>query len=105
MTDDSLTHSLLIEIAKVPIFDPHSHIDPACPAARRLDDVLDYHYYTELAHTCGMGHAPLVPGTDPRERCRAILERAERFDNTIQYSWLVEIAHTFLGFDGPGLAA
>ena len=53
MTDDALTHSLLIEIAKVPIFDPHSHIDPACPAARSLDDLLGYHYYTELRIPAG----------------------------------------------------
>jgi glucuronate isomerase len=105
MTDDSLTHSLLIEIAKVPIFDPHSHIDPACPAARSLDDLLGYHYYTELAHSCGIGHAPLAADGNPRERCRAILEFGERFDNTVQYSWLIEIARSFLAFDGGRLAA
>ena len=93
MTDDSLTHSLLTEVAKLPIFDPHSHIDPACPTARSLDDLLGYHYYTELAHSCGMSHAPLAADGDPRERCRTILQFGERFDNTVQYSWLIEIAH------------
>jgi glucuronate isomerase len=105
MADDSLTHSLLTEVAKVPIFDPHSHIDPACPTARSLDDLLGYHYYTELAHSCAMDQAPLAADADSRERCRTILKFAERFDNTVQYFWLLEIARAFLGFDGSRLAA
>ena len=86
MAVDQLALSLLAEISAIPTIDVHSHIDPFCPTARSLDDLLSYHYYTELAHSCGMGHEPLRPETSPRERCRAILEHAERFDNTAQYS-------------------
>lgn len=99
MVDDSLVQELLVEISKIPIIDVHSHIDPLCPTARNLDDLLSYHYYTELAHSCGMDHNVLRPGADPRERCRTILEFAGRFDNTVQWSWLLDIARTFLGCD------
>ena len=103
--DDPLHRSLLAAIESLPIVDPHSHIDPACPTARSLDDLLGYHYYTELAHSAGMPLAPLDPAADPRERCRTILRHAERFDNTVQFGWLLEIARTWLGFEGSRLTA
>jgi glucuronate isomerase len=98
VADDQLALSLLAEISAIPMIDVHSHIDPLCPTARSLDDLLSYHYYTELAHSCGLGNEPLRADVEPRARCRAILEYAERFDNTVQYSWLVEIARRHLGF-------
>src|SRR5207245_11171345 len=82
-----------------PILGPHSHIDPFAATAKSLDDILGYHYYTELAHSAGMDHAPLRPEVDPRERCRAILGHIDRYDNTVQYSWFIEIVRTFLGLD------
>jgi glucuronate isomerase len=105
LADDLLFQSLLAEIESLPIVDPHSHIDPACPVARSFDDLLGYHYYTELAHSVGMPLAVLDPAADPRDRCRAILRHAERFDNTVQLSWLLDIARTWLGFDGARLTA
>ena len=45
---------LFAEMAQWPIFDPHTHIDPHRPAARHFDEILGYHYYTELAHSAGM---------------------------------------------------
>src|SRR4051794_23891191 len=99
MTGDPLADELYSEIARFPIVDSHSHIDPFRPAAVTLDDLLGYHYYTELAHSTGTSHDALRPGSDPRERCRAILSSAERFDNTVQFAWLTEIARTFLGFE------
>jgi glucuronate isomerase len=102
---DTITNRLLIEISKFPILDPHSHIDPFAPAAQSLEDLLGYHYYTELAHSAGMSKDLLQPDGDPRKRCRAILNFIERFDNTVQYSWLLEIARTFLGFDGERLTS
>src|SRR5207253_10566697 len=99
MPPDQLTRDLLAEIAKIPLIDPHSHIDPHRPTARSLDDILGYHYYTELAHSAGMSQQPLGREVEkPRERVRAILAHMDRFDNTAQYRWFVEIARTFLGF-------
>ena len=65
MLHDALTRTLYDEICQIPLIDPHSHIDPFAPAARTLDDILGYHYYTELAHSAGMGQAPLRPEVDP----------------------------------------
>jgi len=99
MPDDALTRELFQAISDLPILDPHSHIDPFAPTAKSLDDILGYHYYTELAHSAGMDQGPLQPDVDPRERCRAILGHIHRYDNTVQYSWFIEIVRTFLGID------
>ncbi len=95
---DSLINDLVREWETLPLIDPHSHIDPLAPTAKSLDDILGYHYYTELAHSAGMSRAVLAADVDPRERVRAIIRYMDRFDNTAQYRWFVEIARTFLGF-------
>jgi glucuronate isomerase len=103
MTTDPLARDLLQQIQAIPLIDPHTHIDPLRPASRTLDDILGYHYYTELAHSAGMSKQPLSPDVAPEERCRAILAHASRFNNTAQYSWLLEICRTFLGFEGEAV--
>src|SRR5262245_46174134 len=102
---DNLARTLFTEICKVSLIDPHSHINPHRAASRSLDDILGYHYYTELAHSAGMDKGPLGENVPPRERVRAILSWMDRFDNTAQYSWFVEIARTFLGFQGDRVTA
>ena len=104
MLHDPLVRGLYAEICRIPLIDPHSHIDPRRPAARSLDDILGYHYYTELAHSAGMSKEPLAPNVEPRQRVRALLEHMDRFDNTVQYGWFLEIARTFLGFEGERLS-
>ncbi len=103
MSADQLVQGLYDEIVRIPLIDPHTHVDPVLPAARNLDDILGYHYYTELAHSAGMDKAPLKPDVPPRERVRALLAHVDRFDNTAQYGWLLEIARTFLGYQGERL--
>jgi glucuronate isomerase len=105
MSRDALARDLEAEIARIPLIDPHSHIDPRGPTARTLDDLLGYHYYTELAHSAGMDKAVLDPAAPPRERARAVLAHMERFDNTVQYGWFLDIARTFLGFAGDRVTA
>jgi glucuronate isomerase len=105
MRHDPDVEALDDELGHIPLIDPHSHIDPRRPVARSLDDILGYHYYTELAHSAGMDKAPLAAEADPRERVRAILTYMDRFDNTVQFSWFYEIARAFLGFDGDRLTA
>jgi glucuronate isomerase len=100
MIDDALTQDLYTEICQITLIDPHSHIDPHRPTSRGLDDILGYHYYTELAHSAGLDKAAVAQGTPPRERVRAILGHMSRFDNTVQYQWFLEIARAFLGFEG-----
>jgi glucuronate isomerase len=98
MASPSLVERLFEQIAAIPIRDPHTHISPQHPAARSLDEILGYHYYTELAHSAGMSHAALSADFPARERCRILLQFLQRFDNTVQAAWLLEIAQTFLGF-------
>jgi glucuronate isomerase len=105
MREDRLCKDLETALQGIPIIDPHSHIDPRRPTARNLDDILGYHYYTELAHSAGMDKAPLAPEVEPRERVRTILTHLDRLDNTTQYSWFVEIAKTFLSFEGSHITA
>src|SRR5262245_61288810 len=103
MLYDRLAQDLYREICHIPLIDPHSHIDPRRPTARSLDDILGYHYYTELAHSAGMDKGPLAPEVDPRDRVRAIFYHMAYFDNTVQYLWFLEIARAFLGFQGERL--
>ena len=77
---DPIARELFEEFRRWPIFDPHSHIDPHRPAARNLDEVLGYHYYTELAHSAGMpadrvssdAHAALASTISPRTSTASI---------------------------------
>lgn len=105
MFADALVHDLYAAICEIPLIDPHSHINPHQAASRTLDDILGYHYYTELAHSAGMDQRPLDAGVAPRERVRAVLAHMDRFDNTVQYSWFLEIARTFLGVQGDRVSA
>jgi glucuronate isomerase len=96
---DSAARELFQQMLAWPVFDPHSHINPHRPAARNLDEVLGYHYYTELAHSSGMPAAEVAPELDPRTRSLNLAEYLDRLDNTVHYSWLIEIVRAFHGFD------
>ena len=95
---DPLARELFDEMARWPVYDPHSHIDALRPAARNLDEVLGYHYYTELAHAAGMPADLAAPALDPMTRAVNLAGYLDRIDNTVQYSWLLEIARTFHDF-------
>src|SRR5436190_14948224 len=105
MAADSLVADLNSALSNVPLIDPHSHIDPLAPVSKSLDDILGYHYYTELAHSAGMSQALLGRDADPRERVREIVRFMDRYDNTAQYGWFLDIARTFLGFEGNRITA
>ncbi|HJZ59598.1 MAG TPA: amidohydrolase [Gemmataceae bacterium] len=105
MSADSLVRDLTAALDAIPLIDPHSHIDPFSPASKSLDDILGYHYYTELAHSAGMSQAPLGKDVSPRDRVREIVRHMDRYDNTTQYGWFVDIARTFLGFTGTKVRA
>ena len=97
---DPATRELFEEMVRWPILDPHSHIDARRPAARGFEDVLGYHYYTELAHSAGMPASLVGADVSPRERARHLAAYLEGIENTVQHSWLMEIARTFHGFLG-----
>jgi glucuronate isomerase len=96
--DHGVKDELFEEMALWPIFDPHTHIDPHRPAARHFDEILGYHYYTELAHSSGMPAETVSPQLDPETRVCNLVEYLDRIDSTVQYSWLLEIARTFHRF-------
>jgi glucuronate isomerase len=95
---DPAARELFDEMSRWPIYDPHSHIDAHRPAARNLDEILGYHYYTELAHSAGMPAARVAADLSPQVRVRHLAQHLNQIDNTVQYSWLLEIARTFHGF-------
>jgi glucuronate isomerase len=99
----NLESRLLAEIQKIPILDPHSHINPHAAAAKSLDEILGYHYYTELAHSAGMDKGPLQPSVSGLERAFAIAQYLPAMANTEQVRWLLEIARTFFGFTGEAI--
>ena len=95
---DTPARELFDEIARWPIYDPHTHINPHRPAARHLDEILGYHYYTELAHSTGMPVELVSPELEPDVRVANVITYLDRIDSTVQYSWLLEIARTFYRF-------
>jgi glucuronate isomerase len=95
---DRTARELFDELSRWPIYDPHSHIDPHKPAARHFEEILGYHYYTELAHSAGMPAELVAPELDPDTRAVNLAGYLERIDTTVQYSWLMEVAHTFHQF-------
>jgi glucuronate isomerase len=97
-TPDRTTRELFEEMTRWPIYDPHTHIDPRRPAARHLDEILGYHYYTELAHSAGMPAERVSAELDPGTRVTNLAEYLDRIDSTVQYSWLLEIAWTLHRF-------
>jgi glucuronate isomerase len=95
---ETTARELFEQIAGWPIYDPHTHINPHRPAARHLDDILGYHYYTELAHSTGMPVELVSQELQPEARAANVITYLDRIDSTIQYSWLLEIARTFYRF-------
>ena len=97
MTD--LEKSLFTKIDKIPIIDPHSHIDPHKPAARSLWDILSYPYYTSLSHSSGMDPDRIKYTVPDDARARAILEYMPGFASTAQFRWFADMLTDF--FDLP----
>ncbi|RLS60192.1 MAG: amidohydrolase [Planctomycetota bacterium] len=100
MLADNTSKEIYEALIAIPILDPHSHINPHAAASKSLEDILGYHYYTELAHSCGMDKKFLAPEVPGQDKVREIIRHMNQFDNTAQYSWFLEIAQTFLDFKG-----
>jgi glucuronate isomerase len=102
---NSAARELFDEMSRWPIYDPHTHIDPRRPAARHFDEILRYHYYTELAHSAGMPAQLVAADLDPPVRVQNVVKYLDRLDSTIQYSWLLEIAQSFHRFPHDKITA
>lgn len=98
-TMESLVSRLYDEICKIRLLDPHSHVQPHSPVASDFNDVLGYHYYTELAHSAGLPKSD-IEDFQGLQKARNIVGGLRNCTNTIQYSWLVELSQEFFGFQG-----
>ncbi len=95
-----LQQRLLVELEKLVLIDPHTHINQLDPASHTLADILGYHYYTELAHSAGLPREQIEqPGIDPKEKVGRLVPKLADIENTAQYSWLLEMCRVFFGFE------
>jgi len=87
------------ELAALEIIDPHTHINALQPAARSLEEILGYHYYTELAHSAGMPRAEIeADDLTAKEKVGRLVDHLAPLQNTIQVNWLIEILQVYFGF-------
>lgn len=101
-----LRQRIFSELIRIPLIDPHSHINPLQAASKTLADILGYHYYTELAHSAGYQKELIeAPEITPKERTRRLVENLSPIRNTVQYSWLIEICSAFFEFQHAELNA
>ncbi|MFN0055934.1 MAG: glucuronate isomerase [Planctomycetales bacterium] len=101
-----LAHRLTAELHRIPLIDPHSHINPLAAPSRTLADILGYHYYTELAHSAGLPREAIEdPALSPKEKTARLVPWLARIENTIQSSWLLEMCREFFGFTGESITA
>ncbi|MFN7292349.1 MAG: glucuronate isomerase [Pirellula sp.] len=97
----TLTHTLFEALDRVPLVDPHSHIDPRSPASTNISDLLGYHYYTELAHSAGMPRERIEePGISSEEKVARLFDHLHHIDHSVQWSWFVELSRELFGFEG-----
>jgi glucuronate isomerase len=98
----TLPQRLLAELERIPLIDPHSHINPHAPASKTLADILGYHYYTELAHSAGLPRERIEgPGVSPKEKVERLVPSLRDIENTVQYSWLIHLCQAFFDFEEP----
>lgn len=100
----SAAETIFQALDSLEIIDPHTHIQPLQPASRHLNDLLGYHYFTELAHSAGVPKLEIeAERLSADDRVRRLVRGLAPLGNTIQLQWLHEIAQDLFGFDEPTL--
>lgn len=94
----SLVESLYAEIEKIQAIDIHSHVRQLKPSAAGLRELLGYHYYTELAFSCGLEKDQMADSLSDEAMVTALVARMADFDNTVQYGWIIELARKLFDF-------
>ena len=94
----SLADQFFEQLCQIPLIDPHSHINPLDASSQNLNDILGYHYYTELAHSAGLPKEQIESADGVELACR-LAKQLEYCSNTVQVEWLVDLAQTFFGFE------
>jgi glucuronate isomerase len=92
-----LVQTLVCDLKKMPIIDPHTHVRPHQPVAAHLGDLLGYHYYTELSNS-SRGKPVKLPD-DPDERIDYVWPHLPDLRGTVQFDWMMGISEVF--FDIP----
>jgi glucuronate isomerase len=92
-----LVQTLVHELKKMPIIDPHTHVRAHQPVAQHLGDLLGYHYYTELSNS-SRGKPVKLPD-DPDERIDYVWPHLPDLRGTVQFDWMMGISEVF--FDIP----
>lgn len=84
------------EILSWKIVDSHTHIDWLSPYSTELWDILGYHYYTELAHSCGMKRIQIESSEwlSNQDRLAALISYLPAIENTQPVQWLEHICKT-----------
>jgi len=88
-----LVKTLLTELKKMPIIDPHTHVRAHQPVAAHLGDLLGYHYYTELSNS-SRGRPVALPD-DPDERIDYVWPHLPELRGTVQFDWMMGISEVF----------
>lgn len=100
----SAAETIFQALDQLEIIDPHTHIQPLQPASQHLNDLLGYHYFTELAHSAGLPKAEIEgEHITPDQRVHRLVAGLAPLSNTVQLQWLHEIAHDLFGFTEPTL--
>lgn len=101
----TLAETLYAEIRNIPAIDIHSHVRQMEPGAASLRDLLSYHYYTELAYSCGLPKDRMDDSLPDDQMIPALVEAMADFDNTVQYGWMIELARRLFDFPDRKLSA
>ncbi len=87
------------EISKMPIIDPHTHLQHRTPSARSIGNIFSYHYIKMELSTVGMNVAELMNDSlHPDTRMRNAIEYIPRIMNTTTWWGFMAICKA-LGFD------
>ena len=92
--DSALVKTLLDELRKLPIIDPHTHVRAHQPVAEHFGDLLGYHYYTELSNSSRGTPVPLPD--DPDARIDYVWPHLADLRGTVQLDWMMGISEVFL---------
>lgn len=93
--NNKLVATLLKELKKMPIIDPHTHVRQWQPVAVHLGDLLGYHYYTELSNSSR--GTPVALPDDPDERIDYVWPHLPNLRGTVQFDWMMGISEVFYG--------
>jgi glucuronate isomerase len=95
-----LSKRLEIEISKMPVIDPHTHLQHRTPSAQFIGNIFSYHYIRMELSTVGMDVEKLMNDSiPPDERMKNAIPFIPKITNTTTWWGFMTISHA-LGFKG-----